>query len=81
MRRQEYAAGHTHARKGPVMDIYANTEDRDLGGVARGIQKIVKLASQHMPAGIRIDLAGQVQKHECLGELGADKKKWKPRSS
>jgi CzcA family heavy metal efflux pump len=44
-----------------VMDVYANTEQRDLGSVARDVQKIIDAASKHLPAGTRIELAGQVQ--------------------
>jgi multidrug efflux pump subunit AcrB len=51
----------SHFNAEPLMDIYANTENRDLGGVARDIQKIITSASQHLPVATRIELAGQVQ--------------------
>ncbi len=51
----------SHFNALPVMDVYANTENRDLGGVARDIERIIKTASQRLPAGTRIALAGQVQ--------------------
>jgi multidrug efflux pump subunit AcrB len=51
----------SHFNAEPVMDVYANTENRDLGGVARDIQKITKSASQHLPVATRIELGGQVQ--------------------
>jgi CzcA family heavy metal efflux pump len=51
----------SHFNAQPVMDVYVNTENRDLGGVARDIQKIITGASQHLPAGTRIELGGQVQ--------------------
>jgi CzcA family heavy metal efflux pump len=51
----------SHFNAEPVMDVYVNTENRDLGGVARDIQKIIKNASQHLPAATRIELSGQVQ--------------------
>jgi len=51
----------SHFNAEPVMDVYVNTENRDLGGVARDIQKIINGASQHLPAATRIELAGQVQ--------------------
>ncbi|MDQ1471798.1 MAG: hypothetical protein QOJ99_3278 [Bryobacterales bacterium] len=51
----------SHVNAQPVMDVYANTEQRDLGGVARDIQKIIRNASQHLPPATRIELAGQVQ--------------------
>jgi CzcA family heavy metal efflux pump len=51
----------SHINAQPVMDVYANTEQRDLGGVAGDIQKIIRNASQHLPPATRIELAGQVQ--------------------
>jgi CzcA family heavy metal efflux pump len=51
----------SHFNAEPLMDVYANTENRDLGGVARDVEKIINTASQHLPAGTRIELAGQVQ--------------------
>jgi multidrug efflux pump subunit AcrB len=45
----------------PVMDVYANTEQRDLGGVSRDVEKIIKQVSQHLPPGTEIQLAGQVK--------------------
>jgi multidrug efflux pump subunit AcrB len=51
----------SHFNALPVMDVYANTEKRDLGGVARDVQKIIDAASKHLPAGTRIELARQVQ--------------------
>jgi CzcA family heavy metal efflux pump len=51
----------SHFNAQPVMDVYANTENRDLGGVARDIQKIIEKASRHLPVATRIELAGQVQ--------------------
>jgi multidrug efflux pump subunit AcrB len=51
----------SHFNAQPVMDVYVNTENRDLGGVARDIQKIINSASQHLPEATRIELGGQVQ--------------------
>lgn len=51
----------SHFNAEPLMDVYANIENRDLGGVASDIEKIINTASQHLPAGTRIELAGQVQ--------------------
>ena len=44
----------------PVMDVFANVEQRDLGGVARDVEKIVRKNSQHLPPGVQIVLSGQV---------------------
>jgi multidrug efflux pump subunit AcrB len=43
------------------MDLYVSTSRRDLGGVARDVQKLIKAASQHLPAGTQIVMRGQVQ--------------------
>jgi multidrug efflux pump subunit AcrB len=44
----------------PVMDVFANVEQRDLGGVARDVDKIIRNASKSAPAGTRIEMTGQV---------------------
>ena len=44
----------------PVMDVFASVEQRDLGGVARDVEKIVRKNSQHLPPGVHIVLSGQV---------------------
>jgi CzcA family heavy metal efflux pump len=44
----------------PVMDVFANVEQRDLGGVARDVEKIVRKNSQHLAPGVHIVLSGQV---------------------
>ncbi len=50
----------SHYNALPVMEVFANVEQRDLGGVASDVQKIVKKNSQHLPPGVRIVLSGQV---------------------
>ena len=50
----------SHYNALPVMDVFANVEQRDLGGVASDVQKIVKKNSQHLPPGVQIVLSGQV---------------------
>src|SRR5580658_2373325 len=50
----------SHYNALPVMDVFANVEQRDLGGVASDVQKIVKKNSQHLPPGVQIILSGQV---------------------
>jgi CzcA family heavy metal efflux pump len=44
----------------PVIDVYASTQDRDLGGVAAAIDKIIKSYNGHLPRGTQIVLRGQV---------------------
>ena len=51
----------SHYNAQPVMDVYANTEQRDLGGVSRDVEKIIKQVSQHLPPGTEVQLAGQVK--------------------
>jgi len=50
----------SHYNALPVMDVFANVEQRDLGGVASDVQKIVKKNSQQLPPGVQIVLSGQV---------------------
>ncbi|MBV9388816.1 MAG: efflux RND transporter permease subunit, partial [Chroococcidiopsidaceae cyanobacterium CP_BM_ER_R8_30] len=45
----------------PVYDIYANTQDRDLGGVSRDINRIVAEYKRQLPRGSKITVRGQVQ--------------------
>ena len=50
----------SHYNALPEMDVFANVEQRDLGGVASDVQKIIKQNSQHLPPGVEIVLSGQV---------------------
>jgi CzcA family heavy metal efflux pump len=50
----------SHYNALPVMDVFANVEQRDLGGVASDVEKIIKKNSQHLPPGVIIELTGQV---------------------
>jgi multidrug efflux pump subunit AcrB len=50
----------SHYNALPVMDVFANVEQRDLGGVATEVEKIIKQNSQHLPPGVTIVLSGQV---------------------
>jgi multidrug efflux pump subunit AcrB len=43
-----------------VVDIYATTQDRDLGGVAADVQKIVDDARGELPKGSTVTIRGQV---------------------
>ena len=51
----------SHYNNEPVMDVFASTSQRDLGGVSRDVQKIIDAASQHLPPGTQIVMSGQVQ--------------------
>ncbi len=50
----------SHYNALPVMDVFANTEGRDLGGVAADVQKAILQHTHHLPAGVRVVLSGQV---------------------
>jgi CzcA family heavy metal efflux pump len=50
----------SHYNALPVMDVFANVEQRDLGGVAGDVEKIIKQNSRHLPAGVTVELTGQV---------------------
>jgi CzcA family heavy metal efflux pump len=45
----------------PVIDVYASSQGRDLGGVASDIMKALKPFQDHLPRGTRIVVRGQVQ--------------------
>ena len=59
--RGETMAVVNHWNVQPVFDIYANVQDRDLGGVASQIDKIVEDAKKTLPRGTIIDVRGQVE--------------------
>jgi multidrug efflux pump subunit AcrB len=50
----------SHYNALPIMDIFANVQQRDLGGVASDVQKIVESNSRNLPPGVQIVLSGQV---------------------
>ncbi|WP_292833493.1 efflux RND transporter permease subunit [Nostoc sp. JL33] len=45
----------------PVFDIYANSSGRDLGGVARDVNRIIADYQKKLPKGSQITIRGQVQ--------------------
>jgi CzcA family heavy metal efflux pump len=55
------AAVVNHYNVQPVMDVYASTAGRDLGGVAGDTMKVVKQFEGHLPRGSRIVVRGQVE--------------------
>ena len=50
-----------HYNVQPVFDIYANVDQRDLGGVRSDIEKIMKDMRQHLPKATKLDLRGQAE--------------------
>ncbi|MBZ5666184.1 MAG: efflux RND transporter permease subunit [Acidobacteriia bacterium] len=66
-----------HYNVQPVIDVYASTQGRDLGGVASDIMKALKPFQDHLPRGTRIVVRGQIETMQSsffglgLGLLGA----------
>ncbi|MGA8430572.1 MAG: efflux RND transporter permease subunit [Candidatus Sulfotelmatobacter sp.] len=55
----------------PVYDIYASTDQRDLGGVASAIRKIMDDSEKDLPTGTTLALRGEVQTmSESFNRLG-----------
>jgi multidrug efflux pump subunit AcrB len=44
-----------------VVDIYASSQDRDLGGVATDIDRVMQSVAGHLPRGTTVDIRGQVE--------------------
>jgi multidrug efflux pump subunit AcrB len=51
----------SHYNIQPVVDVYADVQGRDLGGVAKSFQGIVRAAEKEMPASSSIIVRGQVE--------------------
>jgi len=49
-----------HYNVQPVIDVYASTQDRDLGGVSRDVNKVLGPFRQHLPRGTQMGVRGQV---------------------
>jgi CzcA family heavy metal efflux pump len=49
-----------HYNVQPVIDVYASTQDRDLGAVAAATDKVLKTFDGHLPRGTQIVVRGQV---------------------
>ena len=60
MRRQNEPAVVSHYNVRPVIDIYASAQGRDLGGVARDVQRITADVAKHLPRGSTLVTRGQV---------------------
>jgi multidrug efflux pump subunit AcrB len=50
-----------HYNVQPVLDVYANVENRDLGGFAGDVDRILNDARKHLPRGTTIETRGQVE--------------------
>ncbi len=58
--RKSTPAMATHIDVAPVFDVYAACQDRDLGGVAKEVIKIVRKHKKVLPRGTFVVVAGQV---------------------
>ncbi len=56
----------------PVIDIYGSVQGRDLGGVARDINKIVEESKKDLPRGSQLTVRGQIEtmRSSYIGLLG-----------
>jgi multidrug efflux pump subunit AcrB len=51
----------SHYNVQPVFDVFANTDQRDLGGVATDVRKVIADAENTLPKGTTLVLRGQVE--------------------
>ncbi len=58
--REDSDAVVSHYAIQPSLDLYATTQDRDLGGVAHDIQALLKDTAKDLPKGATVTLRGQV---------------------
>ena len=60
-----------HHNGAPVFDVFANTQDSDLGSVATKINQIVERERKHLPPGTKVVMRGQVESmNEAFDRLG-----------
>jgi CzcA family heavy metal efflux pump len=59
IRRTQSAAVVNHYNVQPVIDIFATTQGRDLGGVAADVQALLNQTKQDLPRGSQIVIRGQ----------------------
>jgi multidrug efflux pump subunit AcrB len=58
--REQTSTVVTHYNILPTMDVYATTQDRDLGAVAADVQKVIDANTKYLPRGATVTLRGQV---------------------
>jgi multidrug efflux pump subunit AcrB len=61
MKRDTGMAVVSHYDIAPVIDIFGSVDGRDLGGVARDINKVIDSVRDQLPRGSRVVIRGQVQ--------------------
>ncbi len=59
--RTQGSAVVTHYNILPTIDLYATTQDRDLGAVAADMQKVIDADSKYLPRGATVTLRGQIE--------------------
>jgi multidrug efflux pump subunit AcrB len=71
-KRREVPSVVTHSNVQPVFDLYANVQDRDLGGVAADVEGVVAEFRPKLPPGSRIVVEGQAESmNTAFFRLGA----------
>ena len=58
--RDESSTVVTHYNILPTIDLYATTQDRDLGAVSSDVQKVIDANMKYLPRGATVSLRGQV---------------------
>src|SRR5471030_1760577 len=51
----------THYNILPTIDVFASNQDRDMGSVAKDVQKVIAANSKYLPRGATVTLRGQIQ--------------------
>jgi CzcA family heavy metal efflux pump len=59
--RTQGSAVVTHYNILPTVDLYATTQDRDLGAVAADVQKVIDANMKYLPRGATVTLRGQIE--------------------
>ncbi len=59
--RTQGSAVVTHYNILPTVDLYATTQDRDLGAVAADVQRIIDANKKFLPRGATVTLRGQIE--------------------
>jgi CzcA family heavy metal efflux pump len=58
--REQSDAVVSHYNVVPAIDLYATTQDRDLGGVASDVRAVLDKTAKDLPKGVTVNLRGQV---------------------
>ena len=61
IRRAAGVAVVSHYNAQPVFDVYAAVQDRDLGGVARDVRRVLDEIAHELPRGTSLAMRGQVE--------------------